>query len=198
MHKEKTKPGTSAMGNPVKVAVRAYLDETTQKVKFEETWEATWGKGSGKNEPIVFPDKMQANIHFSLKDETGLHLNFYPFAVPHQPPTPPEDYPIYVGTGTACPPPPGIAGGQITILSSASNLLKVFNNNTTKCDLKYALRFSGDDNIAGNESQPYIDDPDIKNGGGGVGGINNNAMLYLAIGVGLAALGYVAYLAFSK
>lgn len=193
MHKQQLKPGTLAMGNPVKVEVRAYLDPTTHKIKFDETWEASWGKGSGKNQPIEFPPTMQANIHFSLRDETDLKLKFYPFSESHQMPTPPKDYPIYAATGTACPPPPGIAGGQITILSSASNLLKIFNNNTTKCDLKYALRFTGDDNIAGNESEPYVDDPDIKNGGGGVGGINNS-VLYFALGaVGLAALGYVAY-----
>lgn len=196
MQKEQTKPSTLAMGGPVKVTVRAYLDPITHKVQFEETWDATWGKGSGKKQPIDFPAKMQANIHFSLKDETGLNLKFYPFAEAHQPPTPTKDYPIYVGTGTECPPPPGIAGGQITILSSASNMLKIFNNNTTKCDLKYALRFSGDDNVTGDETAPYIDDPDIRNGGGGVGGFNK-ALLSIGLGAAvIAGLGYLAYEAF--
>lgn len=193
MHNQKTTPGSLAMGNPVKVEVRAYLDAVTHQVTFEESWEASWGKGSGKNQPIEFPNKMQANIHFSLKDETRLNLNFYPFAEAHQPPTLPEDYPIYVSTGATCPPPPGLSGGQITILSSAPNLLKVFNNNTTKCDLKYALRFTGDDNIAGSQSEPYVDDPEIKNGGGGVGGLNISLAFLLLGGAALVALGYIAY-----
>lgn len=195
MHEQQSKPGVLAKGNPVKVEVRAYLNPVSHQVKFEETWESDWGKGSGNNQPINFPSTSQANIHFHLNDETKLDLKFLPYNPPRQPPTKPKDYPIYVGTGPACPPAAGLQGDQISILSSSPNLLKVFNNNTSKCDLIYALRFSGDDNIAGNEYAPYVDDPEIKNGGGGVP-FQNAGANYFALILGaaaLAAIGYVVY-----
>ena len=193
MHEQQSKPGVLAKGNPVKVQVRAFLDPVSNQVKFAETWESDWGKGTSKNEPIIFPHLAQANIHFHLTDETKLNLEFLPYNPPHQPPTRPQDYPIYVGT--ACPPAPGLQGGQISIISSTDNLLKVFNNNTVKGDLMYALRFSGDDNIAGNQYAPYIDDPEIKNGGGGVPLMKagNNTIALIVGALALAAIGYVAY-----
>lgn len=198
MHDKQVAPGILAKGNPVKVDIVAVIDPDTHQVVFHDTWESDWGKGTSKNQPIIFPQTAQANIHFNLSDKTGLQLKFYPYNPPHQMPTPPADYPIYVGTGPECPPPAGLNGGQITILTSASNLLKVFNNNTSQCTLHYALRFSGNDNIAGKTQAPYVFDPEIRNGGGGVP-LQNARSNYvgLLLGVGAAALlGFLAYRAF--
>lgn len=185
MHKEKR--GPTMTGNPIKVEVHAWLDRETHKVKFDDEWEADWVKGKQKGEIKVPYGTPPTEIHFNLRDDTGLHLNFMrSFA----------DV-IYVSTGSVCPPPRGNQGGQITFVLSSQNLLKVSNANSGGvCDMKYALRFNGRDNTAGGENQPYVYDPDLKNGGGGIGGMNNSA-LYLAVGgAALVALGYVAYQAF--
>lgn len=186
MQKEPT--GTSMTGNPIKVEVHACLDRETHKVKFDDEWEADWVNGKQKGEIKVPYGTPPTEIHFHLRDDTGLHLNFMrSFA----------DV-IYVSTGSACPPPRGNQGGQITFVSSSQNLLKVSNANSGGvCDMKYALRFNGQDNIAGGENQPYVYDPDLKNGGGGIGGINTT--LYLLVGGAvLAAAAYLAYFAFYK
>jgi hypothetical protein len=53
-------------------------------------------------------------------------------------------------------------------MTSSNNLLKVVDANSgAACTLHYALRFSGD---ALGSGPPYVFDPDIRNGGGGVGG----------------------------
>ena len=184
MHKEKT--GTSMTGGPIKVEVHAWLDRTTNKVTFDDEWEASWSNGKQKGEIKVPYGTPPSEIHFHLRDDTGLHLNFMKaFA----------DV-IYVSTGSTCPPPRGNDGGQITFVSSTANLLKVNNANSATCDLKYALRFNGRDNSAGGENQPYVYDPDLKNGGGGIGG-NSNSIAYLLLGgAALAGLAYIAYTLF--
>jgi|GEM_PF-2584027 len=185
MHKAKT--GTSMTGNRIKVEIHACLDRKTHKVQFNDEWEADWANGKQKGEIKVPQGTPPSEIHFHLRDDTGLHLNFMrAFA----------DV-IYVSTGTACPPPRGNEGGQITFVSSTQNLLKVSNANSGgACDLKYALRFNGRDNIAGGENQPYVYDPDLKNGGGGVPPRNTN-VLALLLGAGaVALLGYFAYKTF--
>lgn len=186
MHDKKPKPGMGT-SNPIKVEVHAELDPTSHKVLFTDEWEASWQNGKQKG-PITVPYGTNATeIHFSLRDDTGLGLNFMRnFA----------DV-IYVGTGTACPPPRGNQGGQITFRSSSANLLKVLNANSGNAiDLKYALRFNGQDNLAGGENQPYVYDPDLKNGGGGIGGVNNQAAYLLLGAAALAGLAYLTYTLF--
>ena len=188
MHKQQTTPGMPTTGNPIKVEVHAWLDRDTHKVKFTDEWESGWTNGKQKGE-IVVPAKTPATeIHFHLRDDTGLGLNFMRnFA----------DV-MYVSTGATCPPPRGNQGGQISFVHSSPNLLKVTNANCgNPIDLKYALRFNGQDNLPGGENQPYVYDPDLKNGGGGVGGINNNNTAYLLIGGAvLAGLAYLTYTLF--
>ena len=185
MHKEKRDP--TMTGNPIKVEIHAWLDRETHKVTFDDEWEADWVNGKQKGKIEVPYGTPPTEIHFNLRDETRLHLNFMrSFA----------DV-IYVSTGSVCPPPRGNQGGQISFVSSHQNLLKVNNANSgAACDLKYAIRFNGQDNIAGGENQPYVYDPDLKNGGGGVPPRNNLNYLMLLLGAGAVALGYVAYQAF--
>lgn len=157
----KKKSGSKMTGNPIKVEISAWLDGRTKEVSFDDKWEADWktGKQTG---PITVPHgtaPMEIHFHFN-DDDTGLHLNFM------------RDFDdvIYVSTGKACPPQRGNQGGQITFVSSSPNLLKVRNANSGDAiDLKYALRFNGRDNEHANEHQPYVYDPDLKNGGGGIG-----------------------------
>lgn len=188
MHKQQTTPGMPTTGNPIKVEVHAWLDRATHKVQFSDEWEADWANGK-QSGAIVVPHKTPATeIHFHLCDDTGLHLNFMRNFTDV----------IYVSTGATCPPPRGNQGGQISFVSSSEKLLKVTNANSgSACDLKYALRFNGRDNIPGSEKQPYVYDPDLKNGGGGVGGFNNNNIAYLLIGGAvLAGLAYLTYTLF--
>lgn len=187
MHKEKRSP--TMIGNPIKVVVKAKIDPITKKVKFDEEWEVIGVNGKHTN-PIVIPFKQPpTNIQFHLDDDTGLHLRFY---------DEPRDA-IYVSVGTECPKSRGDGDGQITFRSSSHQLLKIRDANMgDPCDMKYTLRFEGDDNIAGNQEQPYVHDPDLKNGGGGIGGFNQSSLYLLIGGAALAALGYVAYLTFTK
>lgn len=184
MQKEKT--GSGMTGNPVKVEVHACLDPATHKVKFSDEWEADWVVGKQKGKIEVPYGTPPTEIHFHLRDDTRLHLNFMRSF---------SDV-IYISTGSVCPPPRGNQGGQITFVSSTSNLLKICNNNSSTCDLKYALRFNGRDNVAGGENQPYVYDPDLKNGGGGIGGKDNSVALLLVGGAALIGLAYLTYTLF--
>lgn len=186
MHKDNM--SSKAVGNPVKVEVHAAIDRLTKKVTFTDEWEADWANGKQKGDITVPYGTPPTEIQFHLRDDTGLHLNFMrAFA----------DV-IYVGTGDECPPPRGNAGGQISFVSSTPNLLKIINANSGgACNLKYALRFNGQDNAAGSEHQPYVFDPDLKNGGGGIPPKNDSSVVALLLGAGaVALLGYLAYEAF--
>lgn len=181
------KKQVSGASGPIKVEIHAELDRTTHKVVFSDEWEATWKNGKQKGAIEVPYGTPKTPIHFTLRDDTGLQLNFMNnFA----------DV-IYVGTDGTCPPPRGNQGGQITFISSVAHLLKVNNANSgAKCDMKYALRFNGQDNVPGAENQPYVYDPDLKNGGGGIGGFNQS-LAYVVIGAAaVAALAYLAYTLF--
>ncbi len=151
----------SFKGNPVKVTVTADIDPVTKKVRFDHEWEYEGTGGPVKKGQVEVPSgDWMVPIAFHLKDDTGLHLKFYGA---------PADA-FYCSAGTACPPPKGDGGGQIIFPAKASShLLKVSDANTgPPVDLKYALRFDGDANPAGNETAPYVYDPELKNGGGGI------------------------------
>ncbi len=146
-------------GKPIKVTVTAELDPHTGKVSWDHEWEHEGHPTKYQGRIDVAGGDWMVPIAFHLQDRTNLHLKFY------EDPT----EAMHVGPATACPPPRG-DGGQIVFPSRAApKLLKVADRNSgDPVELKYALRFDGDPNPAGSEAAPYVYDPDLKNGGGGV------------------------------
>jgi hypothetical protein len=153
-------PGQAmSRGNPIKVTVIADIDPKTQKVRWNHEWEFEGKPGKYKGKIDVAEGDWMVPIAFHLRDATGLRLKFY--ADPAQA--------MYVGPAPACPPPQGNGGQIIFPPSAAPHLLRVRDENSgDPIDLKYALRFDGDPNPAGGEAAPYVYDPDLKNGGGGI------------------------------
>lgn len=144
------------MKDDIDVNVRAYIDDTTKKVAFDHEWEAP-GKPKKKGRIEVDYKAYMVPITFHLNDETGLKLNFYSNA----------QEAMYVCPAPTCPTAAG-NGGQIQFGDAKKDKLEVVDANTgDACDLKYALRFDGDPNTAGQESAPYVYDPELRNGGGG-------------------------------
>ncbi len=148
-------------GPPIKVDIWAWADEN-RKIWFDHDWEVEGNSKKNKGRIDITQGAPPTEIRFQFKDDkTGLHLKFCS----------PASEAMYVGLAPNCPPPAG-NGGQITYLSRQDKKLDVEDANIgPECLLKYALRFDGDPNPQGPQDQrtpPYVYDPELKNGGGGI------------------------------
>ena len=172
-----------AKGQPIDVDVKAWIDTARNEVAFSHTW-GVRGKPKGNSGKIdVAKGQPPTEIKFTLcDDQTGLDLEFY---------KDPDDA-MWVDFAPDCPKQKGDAG-QITFQSSSKKVLWVEDANSgPPCDLKYSLRFYGKEKDIGGVTYkpPYEYDPDLKNGGGGVGGITDYSFLSspLTIALGVTAL----------
>lgn len=155
-------PGKSALKPPLVVEVIATRD-WDKGVEFLLRWEypsGVWNSG-----PMVFATgDLDRKIEYDLVDQTGLGLAFESQV---------KDC-IWVVDGS-CPtaePPSGSDKDQIKDRDRASGKkLKVKNVNDQKCNLHYALRFTGAPWVrpdgARTFSPPYAYDPEYRNSGGG-------------------------------
>ena len=116
---------------------------------------------------------------FNLIDNSGKNLRFKPQA---------RDA-IWVRPGHNCPNAPGNGNGQMsngTVSADGMQLTINDDNSGSPRNLKYALRFDPD---------PNMFDPDIRNGGTGVGGGTSLMLLTTTIG---AVAGLAATMAFTE
>lgn len=128
---------------------------STNPVTFSMTSNYENGGGSQKGEKLEFDKNAGAfTLVFSLVDNSGKHLAFYPNA---------SDA-MWVAVGTTCPTAPGNGGGAITFDSVKDGKLTVDNANSIAQDLTFALCFTGD---ASGGCPPYVYDPVIGNKGVG-------------------------------
>lgn len=173
-----------AKGPPIHVDVTASR-KGSEDVEFCHSWGIKGQPKANSGRIDVPKGQPPTDIKFTLvEDTTGLNLEFY---------SDPKDA-MWVDMAPNCPKIPG-DGGQITFQSSNKKILRVEDANSgDPCDLKYALRFYGDTKVIdGREYKPpYEYDPDLKNGGGGIGGITEYSMLNSPLTVVLAFTALVA------
>ena len=144
---------------PVQVDVYAYLEG--DDILFAQAWRLDGDPGRRKGHIEIGKGQGDVPIKFHLHDRTGLKLAFLPTDVDKQ------EGPFWC-SALDCPTSWGDGSGQISGVESSNNLLKVVDANKGEpCTLHYALRFTGAPIGSG---PPYAFDPDIRNGGGGVGG----------------------------
>lgn len=144
---------------PIQVDVYAYLEG--DDILFAQAWRLDGDPARRKGRIEVAEGEGDVPIKFHLHDRTGLGLAFLPADPSNQ------QGPFWCSTGD-CPTAWGDGDGQISGIDSSKNLLKIVDANSGEPrTLHYALRFSGDPIGSG---PPYEFDPDIRNGGGGVGG----------------------------
>ena len=144
---------------PVQVDVYAYLEG--EDILFAQAWRTDGDPGRRQGHIEIGKGQADVPIKFHLHDRTGLNLAFLPADEGKQ------EGPFWCNT-LDCPTSWGDGNGQIGDVDSSKNLLKVVDANSGEpCTLHYALRFTGDPVGSG---PPYAFDPDIRNGGSGVGG----------------------------
>jgi len=151
-------PG-EVMVRPIQVDVYAYREG--DDILFAQAWRAEGDSGSRKGHIVIAKGEADVPIKFHLHDRTSLNLAFLPADEGKQ------EGPFWCNT-LDCPTSWGDGDGQISGVDSSKKLLKVVDANTGEPrTLHYALRFTGD---AIGSGPPYEFDPEIRNGGAGVGG----------------------------
>lgn len=143
----------------VQVDVFAYREG--DDILFAQAWRMDGDPARQKGHIEIPKGQGDVPFKFHLHDRSGLNLAFLPNDEGKQ------EGPFWCST-MDCPTSWGDGNGQIMDISSSNNLLKIVDANSgDPCTLHYALRFTGDELGSG---PPYSFDPDIRNGGGGVGG----------------------------
>ncbi len=149
---------------PVKareVHVDVYAFEADGDVLFAQAWKREGEPKRKKGHITIDEGDGDIPIRFHLHDKTGLNLAFLPVDPAKQ------EGPFWCDVGD-CPTAWGNGSGQISSIENLpSGMLRVVDANTGEpCTLHYALRFKAG-TVAGSI---YEFDPDIRNGGGSVGG----------------------------
>lgn len=161
MMKDTTMDKSSKSLADKKTKVKVTADPGTAGRLVDWSYDARFDNGGGSNpsKNVMKFDKDSGShqIIFTLDDNTGFDLKFYP--QPHDA--------MWVAVGTNCPPPcAGDGGGEIlfTCVSQDRDVLTVINRNEAEGDLCYALRFDGKRQL---DAPPFVFDPIMTNGGGG-------------------------------
>jgi hypothetical protein len=155
-----------ATGDPAvkarEVLVDVYAYKEGDDVLFAQAWKLEGEQGRKNGHIKIKEGEGDVPIRFRLHDRTNLDLAFLPVGSSNQ------DSPFWC-SAVDCPTEWGDGNGQIKSVENLPNdTLKVVDANSgDPCTLHYALRFTGKNVGSG---PPYAFDPDIRNGGGGVGG----------------------------
>jgi hypothetical protein len=111
-------------------------------------WDDPDGNPAESHTLHVPKGRPQHTIEFTIKDKTGLGLNFD------------ENDAFHVWEGEGCPP-PGIGTDQIDLVHADPNKVRILNRNSSEGTLHYLL------NVVGKDGKRWPCDPIIKNDGGG-------------------------------
>ncbi len=143
-----------------KVKVKVTAKRGTREL-VDWTYDADFLDGGGSNNKNKMKFDKGSGPHritFTLVDETGFGLKFYPDATET----------MWVAAGASCPTQAGDGGGEILFdRKEVKNELTVVNRNENAGELYYALRFDGLVQQVGKQLYPpYVYDPIMDNGGG--------------------------------